>query len=248
MTRPSSELNLEHFNNPQVGDVWQEHMVVYHIVLQVNDNDRIVIAERDLVNTKDGQTFDFLNAKEITKEEHKKLITYSGSVDIIKPTSFVADVLINSKTAVTMVEKWKKDYRGKYITYEERQELLAKEKKQDEELGTGLGFANSKLQGGLVRGTMAVISSPNINSRYAQCGYRVVKSMRDIEENKTIEAIAQFEYKGYQIAFSTIKQTSDEVPRLVSIWSGEKRDDFINSVETVEEAIRFVDELINQLS
>lgn len=247
MTRPSNELNLEHFNNPQVSDVWQEHMVVYHIVLQVNDNDLIVIAEKDYSVTR-SQTFDYINAKEITKEEHKKLITYSGNTDITQPTSFVADVLVNSVKAKAIVEEWKKDYHGKYITYKERQERLAKEKKQDEELGTGFGFNNSKLQGGLTRGTMAVISSPNIDSLYDRCGYRIVKSMRDIEMKHDIDAIAQFEYKGYQIAFSTIKQTDKETPRLVSIWSGEKRDNFINSVETAEEAIKFVDELINQLS
>ena len=247
MSRPSNELNLEHYFNPQAGDVWSEMMCVYHIVLDVTENDRLIIAEKDLT-VKEGQTFDFVNAKEISQDEHRKLITYSGNVDSNKGATFVADVRVGNAIAVNMVKKWKKEYKGKYITYEERQERLSKEKKQDEELGTGLGFLNTKLQGNLDKGTMAVVSYFNTNSRYTQCGYRIVKSMRDIEENKTIEAVAQFEYKGYQIAFSTIKRTSDEVPRLVSVWSGEKRDDFINSVETVEEAIRFVDELINQLS
>ena len=247
MSRPSNELNLEHYLNPQAGDVWAEMMCVYHIVLDVTENDRLIIAEKDLT-VKEGQSFDFVNAKEITQDEHRKLITYSGNVDLSKGATFVADVIVGNAIAINIIKKWKEEYKGNYITYEERQERLSKEKKQDEELGTGLGFLNTKLQGGLVKSTMTAVNSFNINSRYTQCGYRIVKSMRDIEENKTIEAIAQFEYKGYQIAFSTIKQTSDEVSRLVSVWSGEKRDNFINSVETVEEAIKFVDRQIDQFS
>lgn len=118
MTRPSNELNLEHYHNPQASDVWSEMMCVYHIVLDVTENDRLIIAEKDLT-VREGQTFDFANAKEITKEEHCKLITYSGNIDDTKGPTFVADVMTDNPIAKRMVERWKKEYHGKYKPYTE---------------------------------------------------------------------------------------------------------------------------------
>ena len=108
MPRPDMVRNLEHYHNPQASDVWSERMCVYHIVLDVTENDRLIIAEKDLT-VKEGQTFDFANAKEITKEEHCKLITYSGNIDDTKGPTFVADVRTDNHIAKGMVEKWKKN-------------------------------------------------------------------------------------------------------------------------------------------
>lgn len=110
--------NLEHYHNPQASDVWSEMMCVYHIVLDVTENDRLIIAEKNLT-VKEGQTFDFANAKEITKEEHCKLITYSGNIDDTKGPTFVADVMVDNPIAKRMVEQWKKEYHGKYKPYAE---------------------------------------------------------------------------------------------------------------------------------
>ena len=118
MPRPDMMRNLEHYHNPQASDVWSERMCVYHIVLDVTENDRLIIAEKDLT-VKEGQTFDFANAKEITKEEHCKLITYSGNIDDTKGPTFVADVRTDNHIAKGMVEKWKKEYHGKYKPYTE---------------------------------------------------------------------------------------------------------------------------------
>ena len=116
MPRPNMVRNLEHYHNPQASDVWSEMMCVYHIVLDVTENDRLIIAEKDLT-VKEGQTFDFANAKEITKEEHCKLITYSGNIDDTKGATFVADVKVDNPIAKRMVEQWKKEYQGKYKPY-----------------------------------------------------------------------------------------------------------------------------------
>lgn len=118
MTRPSNELNLEHYLNPQAGDVWAEMMCVYHIVLDVTENNRLIIAEKDLT-VKEGQTFDFVNAKEISQDEHRKLITYNGNIDETKGPTFVADVMVDNRIAKSMVELWKKEYHGKYKPYTE---------------------------------------------------------------------------------------------------------------------------------
>ena len=118
MPRPNMVRNLEHYHSPQASDVWSERMCVYHIVLDVTENDRLIIAEKDLT-VKEGQTFDFANAKEITKEEHCKLITYSGNIDDTKGPTFVADVRTDNHIAKGMVEKWKKEYHGKYKPYTE---------------------------------------------------------------------------------------------------------------------------------
>ena len=118
MTRPSNELNLEHYLNPQAGDVWSEMMCVYHIVLDVTENNRLIIAEKDLT-VKEGQTFEFGNAKEISQDEHRKLITYSGNIDDTKGPTFVADVMTDNHIAKGMVEQWKKEYHGKYKPYTE---------------------------------------------------------------------------------------------------------------------------------
>lgn len=118
MPCPVIARNLEHYHNPQASDVWSEMMCVYHIVLDVTENDRLIIAEKNLT-VKEGQTFDFANAKEITKEEHCKLITYSGNIDDTKGPTFVADVMTDNHIAKGMVEQWKKEYHGKYKPYTE---------------------------------------------------------------------------------------------------------------------------------
>lgn len=118
MPRPDIARNLEHYHNPQASDVWSEMMCVYHIVLDVTENDRLIIAEKDLT-VNEGQTFDFANAKEITKEEHRNLITYNGNIDDTKGPTFVADVMVNNHIAKSMVELWKKEYHGKYKPYTE---------------------------------------------------------------------------------------------------------------------------------
>ena len=118
MPCPVIARNLEHYHNPQASDVWSEMLCVYHIVLDVTENDRLIIAEKNLT-VKEGQTFDFANAKEITKEEHCKLITYSGNIDDTKGPTFVADVMTDNHIAKGMVEQWKKEYHGKYKPYTE---------------------------------------------------------------------------------------------------------------------------------
>jgi len=118
MPCPFIARNLEHYHNPQASDVWSEMLCVYHIVLDVTENDRLIIAEKNLT-VKEGQTFDFANAKEITKEEHCKLITYSGNIDDTKGPTFVADVMTDNHIAKGMVEQWKKEYHGKYKPYTE---------------------------------------------------------------------------------------------------------------------------------
>ena len=118
MPCPVIARNLEHYHNPQASYVWSEMMCVYHLVLDVTENDRLIIAEKNLT-VKEGQTFDFANAKEITKEEHCKLITYSGNIDDTKGPTFVADVMTDNHIAKGMVEQWKKEYHGKYKPYTE---------------------------------------------------------------------------------------------------------------------------------
>lgn len=101
MTRPSQELNQRCIENPQIGDYWHEMFCIYHIVLDVLANGNLVIAPRDQTVT-EYQCFDYKLAHEITKEDHKKLVCYSGK------DSFVADVISGNEATVYAALTWKK--------------------------------------------------------------------------------------------------------------------------------------------
>lgn len=101
MTRPSQELNQRCIENPQIGDYWHEMFCVYHLVLDVLANGNLVIAPRDQTVT-EHQCFDYKLAHEITKEDHKKLVCYSGK------DSFVADVISGNEATVYAALTWKK--------------------------------------------------------------------------------------------------------------------------------------------
>lgn len=121
MGRPSNEDNLKCYHSPEPGNVWHEMMCVYHIVLAVTGEDTLVIAERDLTVT-DGQDFDLTKAKEITKEEHKNIITYSGNIDPAKGPAFVADVWPKVKGIDRVIDDWKVIHEGKYLSIAERKQ------------------------------------------------------------------------------------------------------------------------------
>lgn len=231
MSRPNFEDNIKYYTTPEPGNVWHEMMCVYHIVLAATGEDRLVIAERDFT-FKEGQTFDLAKAKEITKEEHLKIVTYSGNVNPKKGPTFVADVWVKPQGIEKVIEEWKNDHGGKYISIEDRdKDPISK----TEEL----------LKGGVPKGTIATLTASGKTTHsqflYKHHGFRVVRSMRDVETEQGVEALVQFKYKGHQVTINTVKLSDEDKHFRVTVRKGENGDLYLTAVNTVEEAIAYID-------
>lgn len=98
MGRPNPELDEAHLKNPQPGDYWEEHFVIYFAVLDVLPNGNIIAV--DAVQTNEGQLLDEKRAYEMTPAEMEKQVKYSSGV------GFVASVHPNSKSIHRLIAEW----------------------------------------------------------------------------------------------------------------------------------------------
>lgn len=193
-TKPLRDaFNQQHLDNPEIGDYWQEHFCVYHLVLDVLLNGNLVIAKRDL-DFKEGQRFRLEAAEEITKEQHKKLVMYSDL------SGFVASCVSGSQVALGMVEEWTVNHNGHYLKLEQTAPTF--------EPTDTYPFREFRM-----------LSHPTC---------------------KPVEAICQFEYKGYQISISTAGTLSGGCQKEVTVFTGPNRDHPLSDYNTVEEAIDFI--------
>lgn len=111
MSKPDNQVNELHLREPQPGDFWHERFCPYHIVLAVTP-DGVVITDKTKPDGSSHYTFDLDAAKEITHEEHARVVRYSSG------NGFAADVV--PARAAGSVREWKAAG-SKYIPIAEQQ-------------------------------------------------------------------------------------------------------------------------------
>ena len=79
------------------------------------------------------------------------------------------------------------------------------------------------------------------STQYTFRGFHILSDA--ISHYKPLDAICQFEYKGYQISISTAGLSRGACQSEVFIFGGEDRTTEIKRVHTVQEAIEYVDGL-----
>jgi len=109
MARFDQGRNQQQLDNPQPGDFWSEHFVLYLVVLQVLPNGNRVVAKKDYA-FKEHQRPDLANAFEITKTEHSRMVKYSGH------DAFMADVITGCGDNYGWLHTWAFEYHGNYKT------------------------------------------------------------------------------------------------------------------------------------
>lgn len=115
--RPASyDFNQKHIDEPIPGDYWEEMLVMYHVVLRALPNGNVIIADRDRT-CKEGQRPDLTKAREITKAEHRRIVTYS-----VDKLGFVANCNTGNPVCVGWVLEWETDYAGQYVALEPQAE------------------------------------------------------------------------------------------------------------------------------
>ena len=103
----SVSLNQEHFDNPQIGDGWQEQFCYHFIIVDVLTNGNIVIVP--VFRVDQGQVAQYDKAYEITKAHFHDEIHYRhGSMR----DAFLLDVVPGHHDIVTT---WQQQYNGAYL-------------------------------------------------------------------------------------------------------------------------------------
>jgi hypothetical protein len=100
---PDPRLNLEHVENPQVGDYWQEMLVPILLVLKVNKRSKTVtFTEKKIELDTNYYTWDLENPSVLKFEDFKKKLLYKHQ------ESTWADVVPNADRHKDFIKEYNK--------------------------------------------------------------------------------------------------------------------------------------------